>query len=556
MKTRGSLLVADEDLEQERPVVRSFIKRVSLPELLVSMASGPYGLDKEHLLILEVLETAGAHILELCKKIRHRIAEDRNGVGKGFDFSDKLQAIDERFCNFYAVYVAADFAAARAKGAAVKDVKIKGAFTQPWVSRLGEVSPQNVVQAVIGELSSYLDFYRNRIGQASRIESSEDLVSCTVAFFSLLAEGVKLILSDAEYERHIRVLSDLAIEVSGRRYAGLNPVTAAEDEEPGELLPVFPEDIVGNREYLAAGLRLARDVAGFDFVEGRNPKRFNPILFGQGAPGCGKTVTAHAIGNYFLAYCREREVPARFLVIRRTDWASSYQNASANRLVKIFKEQVQGYPGVVGVYWPDIDTAFAARSDPGLRSEEANILGASFGIFDGTLIPRNGKWFLVCDANYMNMDEATLSRITQDPYKIYGPQTSEDYVELMRDKKLVEFSELLQLSEEQWAKIGDLCIELGLSGRNVDNICQKVIAEMQDVEPPVEYYKADFERRKQILRELAKPLTYEHLVQVMEGYKKFEKAALEAAEKERFQRKVQEIVLNLSARKAASQVLG
>ena len=45
------------------------------------------------------------------------------------------------------------------------------------------------------------------------------------------------------------------------------------------------------------------------------------MLFGLGPPGCGKTVTAHALGNYFLRYCRERQVPARFVVVRRSDWA-------------------------------------------------------------------------------------------------------------------------------------------------------------------------------------------------------------------------------------------
>ena len=313
--------------------------------------------------------------------------------------------------------------------------------------------------------------------------------------------------------------------------------------------------MVGNKDYIEAGLRLARDVAGFDLSSGANPKKINPVLFGQGSPGCGKTITAHAIGNYFLDYCRKRNVPARFLVIRRTDWASSYQNASANRLVEIFKEEVQNFPGVVGVYWPDIDTAFAARSSPGLRAEESNILGASFGIFDGTLIPKNGKWFLICDANYMNMDEATLSRISQDPYKILGPNTAEDFVEFMRDKKLTEFSDLLHLNDEEWHKIGQMCIDFQFSGRNVDNICQKIQVEIQDVEPPDDFYDADFETRRKILRDLAKPIDFNRLKAMLEGYKEFEKVASEDAEQERFNARVEEIVLNLSAQQAAAEML-
>ena len=44
--------------------------------------------------------------------------------------------------------------------------------------------------------------------------------------------------------------------------------------------------------------------------------------------------------------CRERDIPAKFQVIRRTDWASSYQNASAMNLVRIFREEVYGFEGV------------------------------------------------------------------------------------------------------------------------------------------------------------------------------------------------------------------
>ena len=346
------------------------------------------------------------------------------------------------------------------------------------------------------------------------------------------------------------------IDICGRSYTGFDfSAKSAENEEPGELLPILYTDVVGNKDYIEAGLRLARDVAGFDLAAGKNPKKINPVLFGQGSPGCGKTITAHAIGNYFLDYCRKRNVPARFLVIRRTDWASSYQNASANRLVEIFKEEVQNFPGVVGVYWPDIDTAFAARSSPGLRAEESNILGASFGIFDGTLIPKNGKWFLICDANYMNMDEATLSRISQDPYKILGPNTAEDFVEFMRDKKLTEFSDLLHLNDEEWHKIGQMCIDFQFSGRNVDNICQKIQVEIQDVEPPDDFYDADFETRRKILRDLAKPIDFDRLKAMLEGYKEFEKVASEDAEQERFNARVEEIVLNLSAQQAAAEML-
>lgn len=551
---RRELICTQEDLSQELPLARGYIKTLGFHSFIISCCMGPYGPTHDHLTLLDTVENALAQMMEVSKKLSTRIQNERQAAG--FAFDSRTNPIDDAFCRYFATFVAADTAAARAVVLSEKEPDVQGSFKQPWVRNIGADDIKLSCKTVLGELSAFLDFHQMHPDKERRISEPKDLASCMTAFFRLLANGVKDIAVDTDFERHRAAVESMQVDICGRHYVGFNfSETSAEDEEPGELLPIQYTDVVGNKEYIEAGLRLARDVAGFDFATGQNPKKLNPVLFGQGSPGCGKTITAHAIGNFFLEYCRERNVPARFLVIRRTDWASSYQNASANRLVEIFKEEVQNYRGVVGVYWPDIDTAFAARSSPGLRAEESNILGASFGIFDGTLIPKNGKWFLICDANYMNMDEATLSRISQDPYKILGPSSAEDFVELMRDKKLSEFSDLLHLTEEEWRSIGQMCVDFEFSGRNVDSICQKIQVEMQDVEPPEEYYKADFETRKKILRDLAKPVDFARLKSMLEGYKEFEKKASEQVEQERFDARVEEIVLNLSAQAAAMQAL-
>lgn len=553
--TRRELICTEADLSQEIPLARGYIKELGFHSFLISCCTGPYGPSHLHLTLLETLETACAQIMELSKSLGQKILGERKSAG--FAFAASTDPVDDAFCRLFGVFVAAETAAARASILAEENPEIKGAFRQLWVSRLRDQEPKHIARSIIGELSAFIDFHQVHPDKSKRIQEPKELAGCVTAFFQLLANGVHELATDAEFERHRAALESMHVDVCGRRYTGFAfAATSAENEEPGELLPIHHDDIVGNKDYIHAGLRLARDVAGFDFATGQNPKKLNPVLFGQGSPGCGKTITAHAIGNFFLDYCRERNVPAKFLVIRRTDWASSYQNASANKLVEIFKEEVHAYPGVVGVYWPDIDTAFAARSSPGLRSEESNILGASFGIFDGTLIPKNGKWFLICDANYMHMDEATLSRISQDPYKILGPVDAADFVELMREKKLSEFSELLPLSDEQWQQVGQMCVDFGFSGRNVDSICQKIQVEIQNVEPPDEYYTADFTTRKKILRELAQPISFERLKAMLEGYKNFEQVASAQVEEDRFNQRVEEIVLNLSAQAAAMKALG
>jgi SpoVK/Ycf46/Vps4 family AAA+-type ATPase len=335
------------------------------------------------------------------------------------------------------------------------------------------------------------------------------------------------------------------------RYEGF---AARQKAEPvTDLKPVRLEDVVGNEDYIQAGLRLARDVAAYDLVHRRSPKQLNPVLFGLGRPGCGKTIAAHAIANYFLEYCRARDVPARFRVIRRTDWASSYQNASAAELVRIFKEEVYGFAGVCGVYWPDIDTAFASRGSGDLRMEEKQNLGAVFGIFDGTLIPKDGKWFMLCDANFMQMDEATVSRIAQNPYRVHGPRTPEDYVRMLRDIMLRDVRAFASPDDPRWVEVGKACVARDLSGRNVEAIANNLRSHVQDFEYPDEYFRASFEERQRIIERLSHRVTIDDVLRRIDDYVKFAKEAEEQAERERFEREVAEMVRQLNAGRAAAE---
>ncbi len=377
------------------------------------------------------------------------------------------------------------------------------------------------------------------------------IVTTLLAFVGQLHGAVERLTHLGRLRPFGVALAKRKVTVGELRYEGFHSRNAS--EPVSDLKPVRVEDIVGNQEYVEAGLKLARDVAAFDLEAGTSPKRINPVLFGLGRPGCGKTITAHAIGNYFLEYCRERDIPARFKVIRRTDWASAYQNASANQLVKIFKEEIYGFEGVVGVYWPDIDTAFASRSSGDLRMEEKNNLGAVFGIFDGTLIPKDGKWFMICDANFMQMDEATRSRIAQNPFTVEGPTSPEDYVKLTRDILLRDVRRFVNPDDLRWIEVGQACVNSKLSGRNVESIANNIRAHIQDFEYPDEYFKATLERRREIIDQLSKRVSVDEIVERINKFAEFQIEAEDKAARDRFEREVDEMVRQLNAGRAATE---
>lgn len=395
-------------------------------------------------------------------------------------------------------------------------------------------------------------FAQNRLRKVeSDVADDQRCVDACVAFFELLRRAILFLAENTSGRAVLGVLRGREVRVTGFDYDGLQ-VREVSSDRTG-LLPVTVDKIVGNQDFLEAGMRLARDVAGFDLESHSNPKTINPVLFGLGRPGSGKTVTAHAIGHYFLDYCRERGVPARFLIVRRTDWASSYQNASANNLVKLFREDVYGFEGVCGVYWADIDTAFASRDSSQLRSEEKNNLAAVFGIFDGTLLPRDGKWFMLCDANTLHMDEATVSRIAQNPYAVDGPTTPEHFVELMRDVLLKDLADFIECEPEGWRRLAELAVEADLSGRNIDAICRNVRSEIQDFEYPEEYFAAGPEERQKLVKTLGNQIDEARLAELLNDYVAFTRDAEKKAGEQRFQREVDAIVMRLNATRAAAE---
>ena len=417
------------------------------------------------------------------------------------------------------------------------------------IAPVDELLPRVIVMA-----RAYLDLRAKQQPEASdpKVELRAKWAVTTMLAFAMQLRGAVQRLTKLGRLRPFGLaLKQRQVMIGGRRYegfearAGADPVT--------DLKPIRVEHIVGNRDYIDAGLRLARDVAAYDLERGESPKKLNPVLFGLGRPGCGKTITAHAIGNYFLEYCRERDIPARFKVIRRTDWASSYQNASAATLVKIFKEEVYGFEGVTGVYWPDIDTAFASRGSGDLRMEEKNNLGAVFGIFDGTLIPKDGKWFMMCDANYMQMDEATKSRIAQNPFVVTGPTTPEEYVKMLRDIMLRDVRKFVTPDDPQWLEVGAACVEFDLSGRNCEAIANNIRSHVQDFEYPDSYFKASFEEREQIIEAASKRVSAGDVLERVRNYSKFNREADEKAERDRFEREVESMVRQLNAGRAAAE---
>jgi len=517
------------------------LRGAGLPDALAEAAAGPFGHSSGSLATLEGLLDATDQGLAAAAALEGLILAEAAAPG-----SLAVPALSEdqrRLTAALQLVVSADAAGRRlAEIAPAPD--LGEPLELDGLSDLLLDEPDALARRVLRLARLYLQAKRSTT-------DTESAASGLAAFFALVRDAV-LVLSDSGSLRPlVAALATRDVRIAGRRYEGLE-VQQAREAQRG-LLSIRPEQIVGNDAYLQAGLRLARDVAGYDLAARSNPKQLNPVLFGLGRPGCGKTVTAHAIGNTFLDHCAARDVPARFVVVRRTDWASSYQNASALNLVRIFEEEVYGFDGVCGVYWPDIDTAFASRSSDGLRMEEKQNLGAVFGIFDGTLLPHDGKWFLICDANTLRMDEATVSRIASNPFDVTGPTEPAHYVTLMRDVLLADVAGFVRVSGEEWLAVGRAAAADELSGRNVKAVCNNVRSAIQDFEYPDAWFSASSEAKEDLLAELCQTVGATQLHAEIERGARFSRDAEARADAERFEAEVDELTRRLNASRAAAE---
>lgn len=534
----------------DRAGVRALVAEGALAKNLHRIARAPFGHTVTTLRLLDAVVNAGDLALAAGEALHAALLED---IARTGTFAIPEPTRDQKlFIGAFAATVACD-ATARGLAELAPSPGVDSSLEAEGLEELLEQPSREVVARLLKLAARYLEVQATlKPGATAQnlVEREAWLVGTLHAFVLQLRAAIEKLTHMGRLRPFGLALAQRKVTVGDTRYEGFSARPLGDPVV--DLKPVKIADIVGNQEFLEAGLRLARDVAAFDLRRGKSPKQINPVLFALGRPGCGKTVTAHAIGNYFLDYCKQRDVPARFKVIRRTDWASAYQNASANELVRIFKEEVYGFDGVCGVYWPDIDTAFASRDSGDLRSEEKNTLGAAFGIFDGTLIPKDGKWFMICDANYMQMDEATVSRIAQNPFQVRGPTSPADYVKLLRDVLLRTQVRFLDADDAQWLALGQRCVDADLSGRAVESIAGNIRSIIQDFEYPDEYFRADFDERARIIERLSRRIEATRVEKLIGDYVSFHKAAEEKADRDRFEREVESMVQQLNAGREAT----
>jgi hypothetical protein len=265
---------------------------------------------------------------------------------------------------------------------------------------------------------------------------------------------------------------------------------------------VTKDDVIGGRDYGDALWRNMLMLSAYDPDRKKNPYDPPMSMFTFGPPGCGKTFTAHAYIQSFAELCRQKRIPLLALTHSVTDYASHYQNKTAIQLNELAMK-IRDFQGVAIMYVADADTLFMSRTKPDLTTEQLQTMSVYMKMFDGTLIPKNGKFLAIMDANYTtSIDEATKSRIFDEIFECRRWDNRDAYSDLAKRTITSGTGDRL-LADDEWQTVGQYLLDGPLSVREITHVLRRV---RRGFDVPEEMVGASFEDhaayRNQRLKEL------------------------------------------------------
>ncbi len=234
-------------------------------------------------------------------------------------------------------------------------------------------------------------------------------------------------------------------------------------------------DIINSADHIDVIWNNLVQLVAYDHEKHENPFSPASAIFVTGGPGTGKTVIAHALIRDIARECEKAGIPFWALTHSTTDYASEYQNKTSNELANL-AAQINNFPGPVVMYISDADNIFLTRSDPRLTAEQRQTMSVYFKMFDGQLIPKNGKFMAVMDSNYVaSIDEATASRIFDEMLELKRFEKAGDFAQYAR-MKVTKGLPGIALSDEEWLEIGKYVLETEplLSNRQIEYVTNRI----------------------------------------------------------------------------------
>ena len=201
------------------------------------------------------------------------------------------------------------------------------------------------------------------------------------------------------------------------------------------MRPLTIDEIVGQDEFLAPGKLLRRMLSA---------GRLTSLIF-HGPPGTGKTTLIQMMAGLISGYCEVADYPFKFQNLS-TDSIDSYQGKSGQNAKAFINNVVD--PNVIGFGTiDDIDQLAGKRGDRQSSAGQLEITAVLMESFAGANTVVRGNCTFGMFSNYPeNVDDALRQRAGAR-FLVDGPQTREDYIDILHFKLILYFIRLTFLRD-------------------------------------------------------------------------------------------------------------
>ncbi|MDB2438252.1 ATP-binding protein [Hellea sp.] len=400
--------------------------------------------------------------------------------------------------------------------------------------------------------------------------SQDKLIPTVTAFLEQLMEKVALRASNmARLDAFTSV--NYRVEEDDFQINGFTPSARGNSTK---LTMTFkkPNEVVGNHIAKYQAMKLSKMLMAYDFDRKLNPFAdlggFIFTFMGDGAPGTGKTTLIQMMAGMISEYCNHAGYPFKFQNLS-TDSIDSYQGKSGQNAKAFINNIID--PNVIGFGTiDDIDQLAGKRGDRQSSAGQLEITAVLMESFAGANTVVRGNCTFGMFSNYPeNVDDALRQRAGAR-FLVDGPQTREDYIDILhllmgknhsiptgkhelfaaqQIKKAVSDSYesysrpkeegLVKVFDTVSKKIGklDTIAKLGtylkgiqeaderFTGRAIKNITDAVKVRAMDFELPDEWMEKpdlflfkDYDIKRKMIADMAKPITVEMVIQEINRY--------------------------------------
>ncbi|SNZ06842.1 ATPase family associated with various cellular activities (AAA) [Cohaesibacter gelatinilyticus] len=422
-------------------------------------------------------------------------------------------------------------------------------------------NPQLALHGTLWELDQKL---------AQFAKSDEQLIAVLKSFCEKLMEKVA---RRAEANTHVAPFTNFSYRVEEDEFE-INGFVPSSSKRSSTLVMSFkkPNEVVGNHIAKYQAMKLSKMLMAYDFDRKLNPfAELGGFIFtfmGDGKPGTGKTTLIQMMAGLISDYCDNAGYAFRYQNLS-TDSIDSYQGKSAQNAKAFIRNIID--PNIIGFGTvDDIDQLAGKRGDRQSSAGQLEVTAVLMESFAGANTLVRGNCTFGMFSNYPeNVDDALRQRAGAR-FLVDGPQTREDYIDILHllmgknhniplgdhelysaqeIKKAVAASydqhskpqeaQLLNVFDRVQSDIGELTniAKLGhylkaiqqaderFTGRAIKNITDAIKVRAMDFELPDEWMEQpdlflskDYDTKKNMIAELAQPITVDMALQEINRY--------------------------------------